>query len=149
MKGQSRTKKRSAYKAEEDYIEKISADGDIDLEFPMVYVEGGTFKMGATPEQKGFAYVEEWPAHKVTLSSYHIGKYPITQAQYRAVMGENPSYFQGEELEKRVALRKELGKNIQKWMTESDKFPVESITWYQAQEFCKKLSEKTGKRYIK
>ena len=93
------------------------------LNLQMVYVEGGTFTMGATPEQGSDAYNNEKPSHKVTLSSYYIGKYEVTQAQWRAIMGENPSYFTG------------------------DNNPVEKVSWYEAQEFCKKLSQLTGKKY--
>ena len=93
------------------------------LNLQMVYVEGGTFTMGATPEQGGDAESDEKPSHKVTLSSYYIGKYEVTQAQWRAIMGKNPSYFTG------------------------DNNPVERVSWHEAQEFCKKLSELTGKNY--
>ena len=99
-----------------DYVENC-------LGLQMVYVQGGTFMMGATSEQGSDADDDEKPVHKVTLSSYHISKYEITQAQWKAVMGENPSYFKG------------------------DNLPVENITWYEAKEFCDKLSEKTGKKY--
>ena len=61
----------------------------------MVYVEGGTFTMGATSEQGGDAYDAEKPAHSVTLSSYHIGQTEVTQELWEAVMGSNPSSFKG------------------------------------------------------
>ncbi|MBR5323603.1 MAG: SUMF1/EgtB/PvdO family nonheme iron enzyme [Muribaculaceae bacterium] len=89
----------------------------------MVYVEGGTFTMGATPEQGSDVDDDEKPAHKVTLSSYYIGRYEVTQAQWRAIMGENPSKF-----------------------TDYNN-PVEQVSWSEAQEFCKKLSTLTGKKY--
>jgi len=82
----------------------------------MVYVEGGTFQMGSDSEEGN----REKPIHSVTLSSFHIGKYEITQKQWKAVMGSNPSKFKG------------------------DNLPVESISWYQAVEFCNKLSQKEG-----
>jgi len=63
--------------------DKMDAPGGFDPML-MVYVEGGTFTMGAT----GVAT----PVHQVTLSSYSIGKYPVTQAQWEAVMVSNPSY---------------------------------------------------------
>lgn len=89
----------------------------------MVRVEGGTFTMGGTREQGEDAFGDESPTHKVTVSTYYIGKYPITQDQWVAVMGSNPSYFKG------------------------GKLPVESVSWYDCQEFVKKLSEMTGKRF--
>ena len=102
----------------ENYTEKV---GNIKID--MVFVEGGTFAMGATAEQGNDYDSDERPIHSVTLSSYHISRYEITQAQWKAVMGENPSYCKG------------------------DNLPVENITWYQAKEFCDTLSRKTGKKY--
>ena len=94
-----------------------------DLGINMVYVEGGTFKMGATSEQGSDAEIDEKPVHSVTLDSYYIAETEVTQAQWRAVMGTNPSYFTG------------------------DNRPVEQVSWYEAREFCRRLSQLTGKRY--
>ena len=91
----------------------------------MVYVEGGTFMMGATAEQGSDVYDErERPAHQVTLSSYYISKYEVTQELWQAVMGTNPSYFKGD-------LRR----------------PVENVSWKDCQEFIRKLNRLTGKRF--
>ena len=92
----------------------------------MVFVEGGTFIMGCTEErrQSEDCFMQEMPAHKVSLSNFYIGKYEITQAQWRAVMGINAAYF----------------KNC-------DPCPVESVHWEDVQEFIQKLNEQTGKRY--
>ncbi len=92
-------------------------------EISMVWVKGGTFAMGCTPEQKNYCDENEKPAHPVTLSDFYIGKYEVTQAQWRAVMGKNPSNFKG------------------------DDFPVEPINWEDAQEFLRRLNAKTGKTY--
>ena len=89
----------------------------------MVYVQGGAFTMGGTPEQGGDCWDDEKPAHPVTLSDFHIGKYEVTQAQWRAVMGNNPSRFKG------------------------DNLPVENVSWNDAQEFIRKLNTQTGKNY--
>ena len=89
----------------------------------MVYVEGGTFTMGATSEQESYAYGDERPAHQVTLSSFYIGKYEVTQEEWEAVMGENPSYCKG------------------------GKHPIESISWIDCQVFIKKLNIMTGKNF--
>ncbi len=91
--------------------------------FEMVYVEGGTFTMGATAEQGDDAYDDEKPAHKVTLSNYAICKFEVTQALWTAVMGSNPSYFKGENR------------------------PVECVSWNDCQEFLQKLNGLTGKRF--
>ena len=70
----------------------------------MVYVAGGTFKMGAQKSSSSSsnydseAWDEESPVHSVTLSSYYMGETEVTQALWKAVMGNNPSYFKGEDL---------------------------------------------------
>jgi formylglycine-generating enzyme required for sulfatase activity len=89
----------------------------------MVFVRGGTFTMGCTSEQGDDCFDWERPAHSVTLSDYYIGKYEVTQAQWRAVMGNNPSYFKG------------------------DNLPVEYVHWDDVQEFITKLNSMTGKQY--
>ena len=61
----------------------------------MVNVDGGTFTMGATPEQGSEAKSDEYPTHQVTLSSFCIGCYEVTQEEWKAVMGSNPSKFKG------------------------------------------------------
>lgn len=89
----------------------------------MVYVEGGTFTMGATSEQGSKAYKDENPAHQVTLSSFSICKYEVTQEEWEAVMGSNPSRFKGA------------------------KCPVESISWSDCRQFILKLNSMTGKNF--
>ena len=92
-------------------------------EIEMVWVSGGTFTMGATSEQGSDAWDSEKPAHSVTLSGYYIGKYEVTQAQWKAVMEDNPSRFKG------------------------DNLPVEQVSWNDVQEFIRKLNQLTGKKY--
>ena len=93
------------------------------VSFTMVAVEGGTFTMGATSEQGGDAYSDEKPAHKVTVSSFHIGQTEVTQELWEAVMGSNPSRFKGSNR------------------------PVESVSWNDCQEFLSRLNRITGKRF--
>ena len=95
-----------------------------ELEANMVWVEGGTFTMGATPEQGSDAESDEKPAHQVTLSGFYICKYEVTQELWQAVMGSNPSYFKG---------------NLSR--------PVEEVSWDDCQIFISKLNSLTGKRY--
>ena len=95
------------------------------VRFVMVAVQGGTFTMGATPEQGGDADDDEKPAHEVTLSSYYIGQTEVTQELWTAVMGSNPSSFQGK------------GANL----------PVETVSWNDCQEFIEKLNAITGRRF--
>ena len=93
------------------------------VSFTMVFVEGGTFTMGATSEQGSEAYGDEKPTHSVTLSSYYIGETEVTQALWQAVMGNNPSYFKG------------------------DNLPVERVSYNDVKEFITKLNQKTGKTF--
>ena len=89
----------------------------------MVYVSGGTFTMGATSEQGSDAYDDEKPTHSVTLNSYYICKYEVTQALWRAVMGCNSSKFKG------------------------DNLPVENVSWNDCQTFIKRLNSYTGRNF--
>ena len=92
------------------------------VRYEMVWVEGGTFRMGATSEQ-GSDADDEKPVHSVTLSSYYIGKTEVTQALWKAVMGSNPSYLKGDDL------------------------PVERVCWDDCQEFIRKLNALTGQNF--
>ncbi|MEZ4915060.1 MAG: bifunctional serine/threonine-protein kinase/formylglycine-generating enzyme family protein [Chitinophagales bacterium] len=96
------------------------------LEKNMVYVAGGSFTMGCTSEQGSDCYNYEKPAHTVSVQSFYIGKYEVTQEEWRAVMGSDPPelYFKG-----------------------CDRCPVESVSWNDAQDFLKKLNAQTGKNY--
>ena len=90
------------------------------VSFDMVYVEGGSFDMGATTEQGSDAYDNEKPVHSVTLNGYYIGKCEVTQELWEAVMGSNPSEFIGAQN------------------------PVESVSWNDCQEFVSRLNSLTG-----
>ena len=93
------------------------------ISIDMVRVEAGTFTMGATPEMKD-PYNDEKPTHRVTLTNdYYIGKYEVTQALWKAVMGNNPSSFKG------------------------DNLPVEEVSWDDCQDFISKLNRITGKTF--
>jgi formylglycine-generating enzyme required for sulfatase activity len=101
------------------FIEKLP-DGVL---LEMVQLLGGEFLMGS-PNSDPDARNAEKPQHRVRLSCFAIGKYPVTQAQYQAVMGTNPSYFPN-----------------------NPQNPVEQVSWEDAQAFCQKLSQMTGKTY--
>ena len=92
------------------------------VSFTMVAVEGGTFLMGATPEQGEEARDNEKPVHQVTLSDYNIGQTEVTQELWLAVMGINPSYHVGD---------------LQR--------PVEKVSWVDCQEFITELNRLTGR----
>ncbi|NLQ07023.1 SUMF1/EgtB/PvdOfamily nonheme iron enzyme, partial [Cylindrospermopsis raciborskii LB2897] len=91
-----------------------------DITLEMVEIPGGTFTINSA-ENRGNS--EESAEHLVTVPSFFMGKYEITQEQYQAVTGDNPSYFKG------------------------DKRPVERVKWNQALDFCEKLSQITGRIY--
>lgn len=61
--------------------------------FEMIHVEGGTFRMGSAGED---AYYDEQPVHEVKLDSFHIGKYPVSQALWNAVMTDGPALPNGD-----------------------------------------------------
>jgi formylglycine-generating enzyme required for sulfatase activity len=92
------------------------------IQLDMVYVERGQFAMGA-PAIEECSSAAERPQHLVTIPSFYLGKYPITQEQYLAVMGKNPSLHHG------------------------SKLPVEQVTWQAARQFCQRLGAKTGDLY--
>jgi len=88
----------------------------------MIAIPGGSFVMGSPSTEAG-RYSDEGPQRTVTVAPFFMGKYEVTQAQYQAVMGNNPSDFKGA------------------------KRPVESVNWDEAVEFCRKLTQNTGKTY--
>ena len=100
-----------------------------DITLEMVVIPGGTFMMGSL---EGEGYNSEKPQHEVIVESFCLGKYPVTQAQWKAVsafpqvnreLKPNPSHFTG------------------------DNHPVERVSWYDAVEFCDRLSQYTGRTY--
>ena len=99
------------------------------VSFTMVTVEGGTFTMGATPDQGDEEYLDmdDWGTptpHEVTLSTFTIGQTEVSQDLWRAVMGVHPSYFRYRE-----------------------NLPVELMSWDKCHEFILKLNEMTGKQF--
>ncbi|MDJ0717164.1 MAG: SUMF1/EgtB/PvdO family nonheme iron enzyme [Prochloraceae cyanobacterium] len=97
----------------------------------MVAIAGGSFLMGSPTREKG-SNKNERPQQKVTISPFFLGKFQVTQAQWSAVanlpkvkrnLNPKPSFFEGNNL------------------------PVEKISWYDAVEFCQRLSQKTDRQY--
>ncbi len=91
----------------------------------MVVIPAGKFLMGskADPNSPAPPPPEEQPQHPVTLKSFALGRYEVTQAQWAALMGKVPSFFKGPTL------------------------PVDAVSWADIQDFLKKLNAKTGKTY--
>jgi formylglycine-generating enzyme required for sulfatase activity len=99
----------------------------LEFEPALISVEGGTFEMGYKPDRDGddnSGVSHAKPLHKVTVSSFRIGKYEVTQAQWEAVMGSNPSRF------------KKVGS-----------YPVEQVSYSDIQQYLEKLNALTGKQY--
>ena len=92
----------------------------------LILVEGGTFTMGATPDLLALAdcNADELPAHDVTLDSYYIAKYEVTQALWIEIMGANPSTI-----------------------IKNNECPVDGMTYLQCLEFVTKLNERTGMQF--
>lgn len=89
----------------------------------MVYIEGGEYIMGATSEQEKESDPDEYPPHKVLVNSFYIGRYEVTQAEWVAIMGRNPSKF----------------KDLRK--------PVEFVSWYDCHQFIDKLNQLTNRNF--
>ena len=104
-----------------------------DVTFSMTKVDGGSFMMGATPEQNTDVNETEKPVHRVTLDDYYIGTTEVTQALWKAVMGEG--------------VEKIAERNGWKTYGLGDNYPMYDVSWRDVQEFIKKLNELTGKNF--
>ncbi|MFM7405211.1 MAG: SUMF1/EgtB/PvdO family nonheme iron enzyme [Cuspidothrix sp.] len=102
----------------------------------MIAIPGGTFWMGS-PENEAKSSRSESPQHQVTVPNFFMGKYQLTQAQYQAIIGNNPSHFKG---------NNRPVENVS-WDDAGNNRPVENVSWDDAVKFCQKLSQKTQKNY--
>ena len=98
--------------------------------YKLVYVDGGTFTMGATREQGSDAFDNEKPSHSVTLSSYHIGETEVTQALWQAVMGSLPSDI-----------------SSYSYDLKGSQHPVCYVSWEDCQRFIRRLNSLTGQHF--
>ncbi len=99
------------------------------------YCPPGKFQMGSPPHERDSE--DDEVLRQVTLSTgFYIGVTEVTQEQYQKVMGSNPSYFQGD----RVAVREQSTGRI-KISIDTSHFPAESMTWDDANEFCRRLTQ--------
>ena len=110
---------------------QITANG---VTFKMIGVDGGTFTMGATSEQQDPGD-DEKPTHHVTLSSYYIGETEVTQALWKAVMG-NTVRDQRDKVDTSCPI-----------YGEGDNYPMCYVSWNDCQEFILKLNELTNRKF--
>jgi formylglycine-generating enzyme required for sulfatase activity len=103
------------------FADQFSEDLGNGVQLDLIQIPAGIFPMGSNPHQ---GHVDEEPTHLVTIKSFRMGKFLITQAQWKAVMAKlPPCRFKGENL------------------------PVERVSWKAAHEFCQRLSQKMGSNY--
>ncbi len=118
--GESNQSTESTQSARLREIRTFDLGSSVSLE--MVWIPEGTFWMGSLESEEDRDDVEG-PVHEVDLDGFWMGKYEVTQEQYQAIMGNNPSHFKG-------------AKN-----------PVEQVSWDDVMEFCRKLSSRTGQTF--
>ena len=123
--GSQQTTKAAVTKSGDNLILTVG-----DVTYKLVYVDGGTFTMGATREQGSDAESNEKPSHSVTLSSYHIGETEVTQALWQAVMGSLPSYISSSSYDLKGSQR-----------------PVCYVSWEDCQRFISRLNSLTGQHF--
>ena len=122
------------------FVEPLLKVGEA-IPLHMVLIPGGTFLMGQTEAEKAELirqvgeedyktyYVRELPQHEVTVPPFFMGRYPITQAQYGAVMGANPAADYDQD----------------SFVAPNE--PVIEVSWDQAVAFCQRLTQRTGRPY--
>ncbi|MEH2039404.1 formylglycine-generating enzyme family protein [Nostoc sp.] len=101
------------------------------VQLKMVFIPEGSFLMGS-PEDELERLSAESPQHQVTLKAFFMGKYPVTQAQWQAVASL-------------PQVNRELSPNLSNFKGANQ--PIERVSWYDAVEFCSRLSQHTGKSY--
>jgi hypothetical protein len=101
---------------------QLLSDHSFSFDYPLKYISGGSFIMGSPENEKG-RYGDECQHHAI-LPSYYLGKYEVTQAQWMAIMGSNPSEH-----------------------SNCNDCPVEAVTWNEIQQFITKLNILTGMKY--
>jgi formylglycine-generating enzyme required for sulfatase activity len=103
--------------------EELKVDLGNSVTMTLVLIPSGKFRMGSPDGDKGRPK-DEYPQHEVTISKpFYMGVYKVTQGQFEQVMGKNPSTWKGD-----------------------PQLPVEAVSWTDAQEFCKKVSDMSGRK---
>ncbi len=132
----------------------------------MIYVEGGSFTMGCTSEQGADCLENEKASRHTTVDSFYIGMIEVTQSQWEKVMGKSvPDHIKDLKMDNMMIVDEdyrddgwgELGDTVYPsafWPGKEhlisrygSSYPMCSVDWFDAVEFCRRLSEKTGKNY--
>jgi formylglycine-generating enzyme required for sulfatase activity len=100
----------------------ILTDAGLDLE--MIFVQGGDFVMGCLPGKDKKCKKNELPPHEVTIANFYIGKFEVSQNQWKTLMGSLPNRFDG-----------------------CDQCPIVDVSWHDVHLFLRKLNQLTGKQY--
>jgi formylglycine-generating enzyme required for sulfatase activity len=100
------------------FLASVMPAGQCQAESDFVLIKGGSFLMGSPTSEAGREKDET--RHRVTVSDFTMGKYEVTQREYRQIMGSNPSQFKGDDL------------------------PVENVTWFEAVQYCNARSTREG-----
>ncbi|GBF81155.1 formylglycine-generating enzyme family protein [Aphanothece sacrum] len=126
------------------FSEQLEKSTDKEIILDMVYIPGGTFTMGSPKSEKD-SHNDERPQHNVTVPPFFMGKYPVTQAQWKAIASRT-------DLKVKIDLKldpsnfkqsyKDQDREIDRWQR-----PVEEVNWYEAVEFCQRLSKLTRRHY--
>lgn len=137
-----------------------------DIQFNMIRVEGGTLEIGATKEQGAFAEKNEYPAHCITLPTYYIGQFLVTQNLWKKVMGTNHSHFQynEEKIDRTKTIMKAASialfpiiagtkyifdkiNGISDFEWDRGHYPMENLSYNDALKFVRQLSKMTNKNF--
>ncbi|MDJ0511219.1 MAG: SUMF1/EgtB/PvdO family nonheme iron enzyme [Crocosphaera sp.] len=134
---------------QEKYTQGIIEELGEGLVLELVNIPGGTFFMGTDEEEierlsdkfNNTWYKNESPQHQVTLQPFSMGRYPITQGQWKAIASDTSLKIE-RDLDPDPSRFKDAYQGQERWTR-----PVEQVSWYDAIEFCARLSKKTGKIY--
>ena len=114
-------------------IQYFTEDLSQQVSLEMAYIPSGKFQMGS-PESEIDRRDSESPQHPVTVNEFFMGRFPVTQAQWKVVAGF-------------PKIDRDLKPNPSRFKSKTEDLPIENVSWLDAQEFCKRLSNKMGRSY--